>query len=101
MRERGFDPKAFERSKTREVRTAKGDLLEFLNFFSVDVYRSGPAPDVVVVDVEALRAAYNPGPSDVAVGEQAPTLSELFEAASIRLQAELVVGFIDRAAARG
>lgn len=67
MKAAGHNPKDFEATKTREIPTAKAELMEFLNFFAVDVYRSGTtrpvaAPDTVV-DVEALRAEHNPDPA--------------------------------------
>jgi hypothetical protein len=33
MKAKGFNPKEFDATKTREVPTAKADLMEFLNFF--------------------------------------------------------------------
>lgn len=66
MKARGLDPKAFEATKTREVPTAKADLMEFLNFYALDVYRLGDQANAVVaaapeqVDVDALRALHNP-----------------------------------------
>lgn len=121
MKSKGLNPKEFEATKTREVPTGKKELMEFLTFFGVDVYRLGA--DIVVpgVDVEALRAKHNPGVDDGApqttdrpagAGADEPraivtntlgqvlNLGELFEAAPIRVQAELVVAFADRAVAR-
>lgn len=63
----GLDPKNFEASKTREVPTGKKELMEWLTFYSVDVYRLGdggiPAP-APAVDVDALRAQHNPTPAE-------------------------------------
>lgn len=63
MKARGLNPKDFEATKTREVPTGKKELMEFLTFFAVDVYRTGT--DTVVtggapVDVDALREQHNP-----------------------------------------
>lgn len=120
MKAAGLNPKDFEATKFREVPTGKKELMEFLTFFSVDVYRTGTGADAVVsgtVDVEALRDRYNPTgkPSSITVvateGSNGPsltpapltsglattpTLAELFAAAPINLQAELAVGLIDR-----
>lgn len=84
--------------------------MEFLTFFGVDVYRLGEGETVVAaVDIEALQARHNPGhgdaPDDKApppngAGVGAMELTEMFEAAPIRVQAELVVAFADRAVAR-
>lgn len=67
MKARGLNPKDFEATKTREVPTGKKELMEFLTFFAVDVYRTGTAapaaPADTVVDVEALRAEHNPDPA--------------------------------------
>lgn len=66
MKARGLDAKAFEATKSREVPTAKADLMEFLTFYAVDVYRLGDQAGAVVatepeqVDVDALRALHNP-----------------------------------------
>lgn len=116
MKAKGLDPKAFEGTKTREVPTAKKDLMEFLTFFGVDVYRTGTGspttvPDEPEVDVEALRAIHNPTAAQQ-VAKQIPcghgdapddrgpvpsgTLAEMFAAAPIKVQAEIAVAFIDR-----
>lgn len=97
---------------TREVPTGKKELIEFLTFFAVDVFRTGGAPTpttVPAVDVEALRRQHNPDAPDLppaapvptdtpamAVGVATHTLIEQFEAAPIRVQAEICVSFIDR-----
>ncbi len=116
MKAKGLNPKDFEATKTREVPTGKKELMEFLTFYAVDVYRIGG--DTVVsgsaVDVEALRAQHNPDPGAAfATPEQLPhgfgeppapppltinatDLTTAFEAAPIKLQAELAVGLIDR-----
>lgn len=107
MKARGLNPKDFEATKTREVPTGKKELMEFLTFFAVDVYRTGG--DIVVtgaaaVDVEALRAAHNPDPDAPppapvvtgTIGRDHVDLVQLFTEAPIKLQAELAVGFIDR-----
>lgn len=64
MKAKGLDPKQFDATKTREVPTGKKELMEFLTFFSVDVYRTGTAAPTPTptVDVEALRAEHNPVP---------------------------------------
>lgn len=103
MKAAGLDPKQFEDTKTREVPTGKKELMEFLTFFAVDVYRTGgqPITTVPAIDVDALRRQHNPDAPDL---PPAPTsapspdkpLAELFEAAPIKVQAELAVGFIDR-----
>lgn len=106
MKAKGLNPKDFS-TPSREVPTGKKELMEFLTFFAVDVYRTGDATPAPAVDVEALRALHNPGagprPSDLtekptAALEAAPTgsLEEMFEAAPIRKQAGIVVAFIDR-----
>ena len=113
MKAKGLNPKDFEETKTREVPTGKKELMEFLTFFAVDVYRTGGAAPEPTVDVDALRALHNPGagprPSDLAPvptdnGEPVigtdyavpGTLEQQFEAAPIRRQAGMVVAFIDR-----
>lgn len=107
MKARGLDPKAFEATKTREVPTAKADLMEFLNFFGVDVYRTGDAAPTTVsseptVDVEALRREHNPDAPDLAP-PPAPAkvdtfdLDELFTAAPVGQQLRLAVVAIDAA----
>lgn len=114
MKAKGLNPKDFEATKTKEVPTGKKELMEFLNFFAVDVYRTGSAAPAPTVDVEALRALHNPGagprPSDLHPDQTSPmtvererfegaptgSLEEQFEAAPIRRQAGIVVAFIDR-----
>lgn len=103
MKARGYDPKLFEATKTREVPTGKKELMEFLTFFAVDVYRSGGVPltTVPAVDVDALRRQHNPDAPDLAPAAPASQelggdLTQAFLAAPIRLQAELAVGLIDR-----
>ncbi len=116
MKAKGLDPKEFEATKIREVPTGKKELMEFLTFFGVDVYRlpGGAAPAAkpdIVVDHAALQARHNPDAPDLAPTPepkaivtntmgQVLNLAELFEAAPIRVQAELVVSFADRAVAR-
>lgn len=102
MKARGLDPKQFEATKTREVPTGKKELMEFLIFFGVDVYRTGvgaPAEAVVAgPDPDAPPAPKPAGiKSPIELGYQPLNLPELFEAAPIRVQAELVVAFADRA----
>jgi len=107
MKARGLDPKAFEATKTREVPTGKKELMEFLIFFGVDVYRIGDAVPAVkpdaVVDVAALQALHNPDPDAPAPLTPAPTAAPLdldtsFATAPIQHQLTLAVGAIDRAA---
>lgn len=65
MKAKGLNPKDFEATKTREVPTGKKELMEFLTFFAVDVYRTGSAPITTgpaPVDVDALRDQHNPAP---------------------------------------
>lgn len=78
----GLDHKNFEATKTREVPTGKKELMEFLTFYNVDVYRLGDGTTMsapAAVDVEALRAQHNPTAAEQvrdAVGtdgEPAPT----------------------------
>lgn len=123
MKAQGLDPKLFEATKTREVPTGKKELMEFLIFFGVDVYRlpGGATQAATPVDVEALRALHNPGagvkPSELAaiadggekpfergfeagtqrVANSRPDLDQMFEAASISHQLQLAVNAIDRA----
>jgi hypothetical protein len=113
MKAVGLNPKEYEATKTREVPTGKGDLLEFLTFFGVDVYRTGDVkrPTTAAVDVDALRALHNPDgvrPSMLAdtqtnddrpagAGADLANLAAMFASAPIRVQAELVVAFADRA----
>lgn len=118
----GLDHKKFRDSDgkplTKEVPTGKKDLMEFLTFYTVDVYRTGgaaPTTTVPAIDVEALRRQHNPDAPDLppAPIERAPAgdpptrsmttdqLTAEFNAAPIRVQAELVVGFADRAASLG
>jgi hypothetical protein len=123
MKAKGLNPKEYP-NPTREVPVAKKELMEFLTFFAVDVYRlpGGAAPTVTAtaqVDVDALRALHNPTASDIVAAAQpaevsalaaatgdtnltvtSTELAALFEAAPIRVQAELLVGFADRAVAR-
>lgn len=98
MKAQGLDPKLFEDTKTREVPTAKKDLLEFLNFFAVDVFRTTEAT-VPVVDVGALRALHNPSADDSAPPPVAVhfDLDAAFEAAPIGQQLRLAVVAIDTA----
>lgn len=119
LKAKGLNPKDFETTKTREVPTGKKELMEFLTFFGVDVYRTGTTTPTPPVDVDALRAIHNPdGVRPSALAEQttvsetsgfvtaeeraAPdygvpgTLEAEFEAAPVRRQAGMVVAFIDR-----
>ena len=118
MKAKGLNPKDYEATKTREVPTGKKELMEFLTFFAVDVYRTpgGAAPSTTVpaVDVDALRALHNPDAQDNvrpprAGSDEVPTpvvtgaagrdhvdLVQLFTEAPVRVQAELAVGLIDR-----
>jgi len=111
MKARGLNPKDFEASKTREVPVAKADLLEWLNFFAVDVYRNGGAATTVPeaaeppVDVGALRALHNPtAAQQVAQQLQDPgadrgplMLQTLFDNAPIGAQLQLATAAIDNA----
>lgn len=67
MKLAGYDPKAFEDTKTREVPTGKKELMEFLTFFGVDVYKlpAGTTVSTPAVDVAALRAEHNPDAPDL------------------------------------
>jgi hypothetical protein len=61
---RGIDAKTLRGA--REVPTGKAELLEFLNFNAVDVYRTAPGDTVVQptrVDPAALQAEHNPDPA--------------------------------------
>ena len=122
MKARGLDPKAFEATKTRDVPTGKPDLLEFLNFFAVDVYRDVPTGrfDIVVnspvvtsyvpVDVDALRALHNPTAVDLPMqtnadrpagaGADVFDLDTAFAAAPVVQQLCLAVVAIDAAVAQ-
>jgi hypothetical protein len=119
MKAKGFNPKEFDATKTREVPTAKADLMEFLNFFVVDVYRFEAmfAPADIVVDHAALQARHNPDAPDLVprvegiplneprgMETQHPmdvptlTLDEAFAAAPIQHRLTLAVTAIDAAA---
>lgn len=66
MKAAGLDPKEFEKTKTREVPTGKKELMEFLEFFGVDVYRLPQGSTTVsTVDVDALRRQHNPDAPDL------------------------------------
>lgn len=105
MKAAGLNPKEFEATKTREVPTGKKELMEFLTFFAVDVFRhpgAATGTNFVVerVDVDALRAEHNPDAVDATDAgtptEQLTDLVALFDAAPVKLQAQLAVAFIDR-----
>lgn len=113
MKAAGLNPKDFP-NPTREVPTGKKELMEFLTFFAVDVYRTGGAPAQTPVDIDALRALHNPQPGDgprpsdltrelTTMSKQTPhaligiALDDAFIAAPFRQQAQLVVAFIDTA----
>lgn len=107
LKAKGLDHKHFRDSDgkplTREVPTGKKELIEFLTFFAVDVFRTGGAPTpttVPAVDVEALRRQHNPEGAEPAPApapaEFHGTLEQQFVAAPLKVQAELAVGLIDR-----
>ena len=86
MKARGLDPKAFESTKTREVPTGKKELMEFLTFFAVDVYRHAGealrvAQEQAPVDIEALRREHNPDP----VNDPAPLSTPTDSTADVQL----------------
>lgn len=120
MKAKGLDPKQFEETKSREVPTGKKELMEFLTFYGVDVYRMAGETTVPnaapaapsAPDLDALRALHNPGgvrPSDLAtvdttaplapIASAAPTtdLDAVFAAAPIGQQLQLAVVAIDGA----
>lgn len=105
MKAKGLNPKEFEATKTREVPTGKKELMEFLTFFAVDVYRTGGGSAQAPVDVEALRAIHNPDgvrPSALEASTTEPKLTgtaldEAFRAAPLGQQSQLAVEFIDNA----
>lgn len=122
MKAAGLDAKTAARKKLT-VPTDKAGLMQFLIFHGVDPLggRHMGGPGIVVtpaVDVEALRAKYNPDsdphrvvaaaithaenamvpapPPNDAGFTDAMDLASAFSAAPIKLQAELVVAFVDR-----
>ena len=105
MKAKGLNPKDFDATKARDVPTGKKELIEFLNFYAVDVYRTGDeAP--TVVDVDALRALHNPAavrPSTLAEGTEPASrpsstdLDDMFMNAPLGQQLRLSVAAIDAA----
>ena len=120
MKVEGYNLKTYDGRKTIEVPTSKAELMEFLTFYNVNVINPGavhvveavggevpPAPSSTAVDVEALRAQYNPEefpapptttPQQIVTNTagQVINLDEIFRAAPIPKQVELAVNLLDR-----
>jgi hypothetical protein len=105
MKDKGLNPKDYltadKKAPTREVPTGKKELIEFLNFFAVDVYRlpAGATPDTVV-DHAALQAKHNPNAPDLAappVVQQVDDIDVVFNGLHINTQLRLAVVAIDNA----